>query len=94
MVESYRCNALSACDTLLSPHKLYIQLGVNDDELRVAVYRSLFQTSLDTYVLEEMRACLQSGTPLGHERFKIQIALALKVKVGQAKRGRPRKKKL
>ena len=65
-----------------------------NDEIRVAAYRFLFQTSLDTDMLDEMRACLQSGIPLGNERFKTQIEQALKVKVGQAKRGRPRKKNL
>jgi len=37
---------------------------------------------------------LQSGTPLGGERFKEQIEQVLNVKVGQVKRGRPRSKKL
>ena len=90
---SYGCNALSTNDSLLSPHKLYLQLGVND-ELRTAAYRSLFQTSFDPGMLDEVRTCLQSGTPLGNERFKAQIEQVLKVRVGQAKRGRPSKKTL
>lgn len=54
----------------------------------------LFQSSFDARVLDEVRICLQSGTPLGNDRFKTQIEQALKVKVGQSKRGRPRKKVL
>jgi len=90
---SYRGNASLVNDLLLSPHKLYLQLGAND-ELRVQAYQSLFQTSFGVGELDEVRACLQSGTPLGGEHFKAQIEQVLKVKVGQAKRGRPRKKEV
>ena len=90
---SYGYNALNMDNSLLSPHKLYLQLGEND-LVRKASYRDLFLTSFDAGVLDEVRACLQSGTPLGNDCFKSQIEQALKVKVGQAKRGRPRQKKL
>jgi len=88
---SYGCNALSTCDSLLIPHKLYLKLGGNDKSRAVA-YRSLFQTSFDQGMLDEVRACLQSGTPLGNDRFKTQVEQILKVRVGQPKRGRPSKK--
>jgi len=88
---SYGGNALSTCDSLLIPHKLYLKLGGNDKSRAVA-YRSLFQTSFDQGMLDEVRTCLQSGTPLGNDRFKTQVEQILKVRVGQAKRGRPSKK--
>jgi hypothetical protein len=41
-------------------------------------------------MLREMRSCLQTGTPLGNERFR-EIERALGVKVGYSARGRPKK---
>ncbi len=90
---SYGYNALALNNPLLSPHKLYLQLGKNDESRKIA-YQNLFQTSIDLGLLDEVRACLQSGTPLGNDRFRAQIERVLNVKVGQAKRGRPRQNKL
>ena len=44
-------------------------------------------------MFDEMRICLQSGTPLGNDRFKTLIERTLTNKVGQAERGMPRNKK-
>ncbi len=88
---SYGHNALAINNSLLCPHKLYLQLGEND-LMRKAAYRDLFQTSFDIETFDEMRACLQSGTPLGNDRFKAQIEQILNVSVGHVKRGRPRQK--
>ena len=90
---SYRYNALAINNPLLSQHKLYLQLGKNEVS-RKAAYQGLFQTSFDSGLLDDLRVCLQSGTPLGNDCFRNQIEQALKVKVGQAKRGRPRQSKL
>jgi hypothetical protein len=38
-----------------------------------------------------MRECLQTGTPLGNDRFRIQIELALGHLVGFSRRGRRKK---
>ncbi len=38
-----------------------------------------------------MARFLQTGTPLGNERFRAEIERAFKVRVGQSRRGRPRK---
>jgi len=70
---------------------MYLGLGA-DDEARQIAYRALFRGYFDDRDLEEIRNCLQSGTPLGHKRFREEVEPMLKVKVGQAKRGRPRKK--
>ncbi len=86
---SYAYNALASDNAIVSPHSLYLQLG-KDVVQRCAAYRALFEAHLDSGVLEEVRACLQTGTPLGNVRFKEQIEQALSVKVGYAKRGRPR----
>lgn len=90
---SYGHNALAKGNSILSPHKLSLQLGETDIS-RKAAYQNLFQTCIDSAMLEEVRACLQSGTPLGNDHFKAQIKQALKVKVGQVKRGQPRQNKV
>ncbi len=90
---SYKTNALGLADSLLTPHPLYLQLGSNDG-IRQLAYQGLFKTSFDIRILDDLRACLQSGTPLGNDKFKDKVEQVLKVKVGQVKRGRPRLKKV
>ncbi len=58
---------------------------------RQAAYRSLFETHLDSDLVRNLRACLQTGTPFGNDRFRAQIEQALGVRVGYNSRGRPRK---
>jgi hypothetical protein len=45
---------------------------------------------IDPEMLSDVRACLQPGTPLGNDRFRLQIEQALGVKVGYSIRGRPK----
>ena len=87
---SYRANALGEADGLLSPHGLYRSLGPTEPE-RLQVYRELIEQALDPTTVQEIRACLQTGTPLGNDRFRDEIERALGVKVGYASRGRPKK---
>lgn len=90
---SYRANALGEHDALLCPHALYLQLGVTD-ELRQEAYRKLFVDAIELSDLEGLRGCLQSGTPLGDERFHSQIEQVLQMRVGYMRRGRPSKKQV
>lgn len=87
---SYRSNALGELNGLLYPHPLYLQLGL-DDRQRQRVYHSLFANEIESNDLEGLRSCLQSGTPLGDERFRSRIEQVLKLRVGYAFRGRPAK---
>jgi len=87
---SYCTNALGTHNQLVSPHSLYLALGAGAST-RQAAYRSLFAAHLDPDVLGKIRACLQTGTPLGNDRFRTQIEQALGVKVGFSGRGRPKK---
>jgi len=87
---SYRANALGEGDLLVAPHPIYRSLGATG-RAREAVYRGLFETQLDAEAIGDVRACLQTGTPLGNDRFRAQIEQALGVKVGYSRRGRPRK---
>jgi putative transposase len=87
---SYRANALGEDDPVVAPHPIYRSLGATG-RARKAAYRGLFKTELDDEAIGDVRACLQTGTPLGNERFRARIEQALGVKVGHSRRGRPRK---
>jgi putative transposase len=87
---SYGRNATGAEDPLVTEHPLYTALGVSPQQRRRA-YRELFRTAPDNDVTKDIRACLQSGTPLGSEGFRERIERTLGVAVGQARRGRPRR---
>jgi putative transposase len=87
---SYLCNAYSKENDIIAPHELYLALGRQQDE-RVHAYRELFRNAMDTELLHDIRATVQTGTPLGNDHFRQQIEQALQCKVGQARRGRPRR---
>ncbi|MGH8399277.1 MAG: transposase [Gammaproteobacteria bacterium] len=85
---SYQANGIGQADNVLTPHELYLSLGVTPKE-RQHRYRELFRAALDTEQVHQIRAAVQTGTPLGNARFKQQIEQALKRRVGHARRGRP-----
>ncbi len=87
---NYRVNALGGFDRVVRPHGLYLALDGEQMERRAA-YRELFRGPIDREDLEGIRACLQTGTPLGNDRFRTQIEQTLKVKIGQPRRSRPKK---
>lgn len=87
---SYRANAQGHEDKLVTTHDRYRGLSRNSTE-RQAVYRDLFRSVLEPGELKEVRAAWLTGTPLGNDRFRADIERALKTKVGQAHRGRPKK---
>ena len=89
---SYRSNALGVPSGLLTPHSLYQELGQKAHE-RGYAYRELFRSILEREQIHSIRATVQTGTPLGNERFKQEIEQTLQRKVGQARRGRPDKGK-
>lgn len=84
---SYRGNALSHDDRLLTPHPLYCALGQNATE-RQRNYRELFRAALNPEQVHDIRTSVQTGTPLGNDRFKQQIEQRLQQRVGHARRGR------
>jgi putative transposase len=56
---------------------------------RQHAYRELFLYVLGPEQVHDIRATVQTGTPLGNDRFRGQIENALNCQVGQARRGRP-----
>jgi putative transposase len=89
---SHHGNAMGRDDPLLTPHDTYLGLGSSADARRAA-YRQLFDTALEAPVIDQMRQCLQSGTPFGDEGFRTTLERTLGRPVGYAKRGRPGSKK-
>ena len=86
---SYSCNASGRKDDLITPHRLYLGLGKDDPSRRIA-YKALFRHHMEEDTIGEIRSAWRTGTPLGNDRFKEKIEKTLRMKVGYAKRGRPR----
>ena len=87
---SYASNALGVSNAVISTQAEYVALGRLPDA-RQFTYRGLFDRVADADELALLRCALQTGTPLGNVRFKMEIESALDLKVGFARRGRPRK---
>lgn len=88
---SYRSNAVGEYSALLRPHADYLALG-DSAASRQHAYRELFRNVLDAGHMHSIRAAVQTGTPLGNDRFREQVEETLQQKVGQARRGRPRRR--
>ncbi|HMW72469.1 MAG TPA: transposase, partial [Cellvibrionaceae bacterium] len=82
---SYRANGLGQADPLLTAHPVYEALE-RDEAARLAAYRALFRTELDTAAIADIRLALNQGQPLGGTRFIEQIERA----TGQRREARPR----
>lgn len=90
---SYVANALGISNAILTMHSEYAALGKLSDD-RLAAYRRLFDDANSVAdELSLLRNALQTGTPLGNDKFKGEIESALNLKVGYARRGRPQKAK-
>jgi putative transposase len=87
---SYAANALGVSNAVLTAHTEYVSLGGLPDA-RQSAYRGLFEGETDSEELTLLRCALQTGTPLGNNKFKAEIEAALDLKVGYVRRGRPRK---
>ncbi len=87
---SYRSNGLGQADPLLTPHALYTGLGQDGGE-RLAVYRDLFRSELDTEAISDIRIALNQGQPLGNSRFIDSIERVTGQRREIRPRGRPRK---
>ncbi len=87
---SYRSNGLGQADPLLTPHGLYTGLGQDEAE-RLAAYRALFRSELDTEAISDIRIALSQGQPLGSARFIDSIERITGQRREFKPRGRPRK---
>ena len=87
---SYRYNALGHDDPVISPHPVYLALGESDSS-RYRQYQSLFESELDSELIDDIRSTTNACRVLGNETFKDQIESMLQRRVRPAKTGRPRK---
>jgi putative transposase len=87
---SYRAHAEGRDDPLLSMGEVFRRLGRSHAE-RQESYRALFKQPLDADFVDAIRRATNGGWVLGDDRFKRQIAKALKRRVSPLPRGRPPK---
>ena len=87
---SYKANGQGKNNTLITPHSVYKGIG-RGDKKRLEKYVALTKAGLADEVRTDIQDAWQTGTPLGSDKFKKMVEKKLKIKVGHAKRGRPRK---
>ncbi len=71
-------------------HPLFNALGKTKRE-RYETYKALFGESLEPGAIKRIHEAWQSGTPLGNDRFRDRVEAQLALKLGQYRRGRPKK---
>ncbi len=86
---SYSANAFGVSNPILSKHAEYQLLGHLPED-RQSAYRGLFDTTLGAEEIALQRSALQTGTPLGNDRFRSQVEAVSGRKVGFLRRGRPK----
>ena len=89
---SYRMHAYGEKNPLVTQHEKYLSLG-NNKKRRLEGYRGLFQEIMSEGMINEIMASVQTGTPLGNEKFKSEIEGLLGMKVGYNRRGRSKSRK-
>ena len=82
---SHSANTEGAAGEMLSPHKEFLALGV-DEEARRRVYGFLFAEQIETALLKRIREATVGGYPLASNAFKEAVAAKLGTKL---QRGRP-----
>ena len=87
---SYRANALSVADPVVTPHPLYSELATSDGR-RLAAYRGLFEKDLNADLVQRLRECTNGGFVLGSSKFEQQIASMVGRRTWKGVPGRPRK---
>jgi len=85
---SYRANAQGEQNSLLSPHEVYLRLGASD-VARAMGYRALFEDSIPSGLLNDIRSATNGNYALGSERFRKEIEQMIGRRAGPGKQGRP-----
>ena len=86
---SYNSNAWGD-ESWLIPHDEYNRLG-ETKEIRCRNYRELFKNHIDSVDVHLIREAAHYCQPIGDDRFKHDIEMKYGIKLGQSKRGRPKK---
>ncbi|MFK7865703.1 MAG: transposase, partial [Pseudohongiellaceae bacterium] len=90
---SYRRNSAGKTIRLLTPHSVYLRLGKTDPE-RQRAYRSLFNTVIPEFTVEQIREATNKSWVLGNGKFKQRIEKQLGRKLPPLPRGGDRKTQL
>ena len=85
---SYRANAMSGTDALITPHDVYLSMGCDPAD-RLAAYHRLFEQHIHNDDLERIRKAIQFCMPLGDQQFERRIEVLLGKSPGYAGRRRP-----
>lgn len=86
---SYGVNAWGD-ESWLSAHDQYMRLGQSEDD-RCYAYRELFRYALSEEDLHFIRKAAHYCQPVGDDRFRADIEQKYGIKLGEMKRGRPKK---
>ncbi len=86
---SYRINAQGEPGSVITPHLIYAQLGL-DEQGRQVAYRELFRYELEPKLVDAIRKATNGNYVLGDTKFAEQIAEALGRRVLPGKAGRPK----
>jgi putative transposase len=87
---SYKANAQGKKNALITEHENFKDIA-RGDKNRQEKYTELTKAGLAEEIRTDIQDAWQTGTPLGSDKFKAMVEKKLKMKVGHAKRGRPRK---
>lgn len=85
---SYHSNALANENPLLVKHSLYKAIHQEESE-RYRLYRALFDSQLDSALINQIRAGVRANYLLGTDHFKKSVADKIGRSVGSGVRGRP-----
>ena len=69
---SYRAHAFGVGAQMLSPHRLYLEIGASS-EARQSEWRARVSDTLESGVLAKIRHCAHTGLVLGTESFRKQV---------------------
>ena len=86
---SYMVNAWGKESSVVH-HEEYLRLD-KEKEKRCFVYRELFKHQLSEHDIHLIKKAAEYCHPIGDERFKVFIEQRYRIKLGQSKRGRPKK---
>lgn len=87
---SYVANADGENNDLITSHKVYKQLGVNEAE-RQSVYSQLFRLAIEKSEIDALREATNKGWVLGSDRFREEIERLTGRRSAAKPRGRPKK---
>lgn len=87
---SFRSNAGGTMQPVLSPHSIYLALGVTP-ESRAQAYDALFDRHLEPQEIQAIRVATETGVVLGNDRFRGQVQSALRRRVDRQPHGGDRK---